>query len=436
MVETNPPETKQPPATTWAVILPILGVLAVLGGTAGAVVVVATQPGDEALSPARSVAALASLGLGLSVGGLLWAVTHMIRRRGRPSLLEESVRRTRHRRRENAGAMLGLSPLTPDGDAAIEEQALALSRAAEPHPEPHPEPSPEPSAEAATAEAPPAAPDPASGNEPRPGPVLEQRLLQEILAQLRDLNENLLLTDEQRDAKRALRQQRLRDGFGARVREAVEADAFGTADRLLDQFDERLPGDEAAEDLRRQVAEARAAGIERDVKETTRRVNDLMAVSEFARAEADARALCERYPEDERASDLLGRVRRESTTFQGERRERMYREVEREAEARHWRSALAAARRFIEAFPDSVDADAVRAMLPTMEDNARIEEVRELRDYIKDLIERRRYAEAAEAAEDVIRRFPDTRAAAELRRQRQRLHELARAPSGNAPRQG
>ena len=93
--------------------------------------------------------------------------------------------------------------------------------------------------------------------------------------------------------------------------------------------------------------------------------------------------------------------------FHGERRERMYREIERNAEARHWRAALEAARNFIQAFPKCVDADAIRAMIPTMEDNARIEEVRELRDLIRDLIQRPRYAEAVTHAEDILRRFPD-----------------------------
>jgi len=112
-------------------------------------------------------------------------------------------------------------------------------------------------------------------------------------------------------------------------------------------------------------------------------------------------------------------------------RDSLYREVQRHAEARRWREALEAAHRFIDAFPQSVDADAVRAMLPTIEGNARIEEVRAIRDRIRDLIERRRYAEAVEVAEDVIARFPETRAAEELCRQLDRLRELSRAPAAN-----
>ena len=120
--------------------------------------------------------------------------------------------------------------------------------------------------------------------------------------------------------------------------------------------------------------------------------------------------------------------------FHEERRDRMYNEVARLAEARQWRQALKAARLYLQTFPFGAGADAVGAMLTTMEDNARIEEVRELRDHIRDLLERRRYAEAVKCAGDVIGRFPDTRAAEELGQQMNRLRELARLAPANGTR--
>ncbi|MCY2924132.1 MAG: hypothetical protein NT031_01610, partial [Planctomycetota bacterium] len=60
-----------------------------------------------------------------------------------------------------------------------------------------------------------------------------------------------------------------------------------------------------------------------------------------------------------------------------------------------------------------------------IEENARIEEVRQLRDRIADLIERKRFAEAVEAAEDVIHRFPDTQVAGQLTREIDKLRRRA-----------
>ncbi|KKK89020.1 hypothetical protein LCGC14_2737320, partial [marine sediment metagenome] len=68
-------------------------------------------------------------------------------------------------------------------------------------------------------------------------------------------------------------------------------------------------------------------------------------------------------------------------------------------------------------YPDSPEATHLSAQMQTLRDNARIEEVRELRDQIRDMLERRRYAEAVKVAEEVMDRYPETQAAAELRGQ-------------------
>ncbi len=53
--------------------------------------------------------------------------------------------------------------------------------------------------------------------------------------------------------------------------------------------------------------------------------------------------------------------------------------------------------------------------MDTVRKNAHFEEARTLRDRIGDLIKRKRYSEAVEIAEDLIRRFPNTRVAKQLR---------------------
>ena len=130
------------------------------------------------------------------------------------------------------------------------------------------------------------------------------------------------------------------------------------------------------------------------------------------------------------AGALLGRVRRERGAYEVEQRASLYRRIEQAAAERHWRAALKAMEELVAAFPSSPEADAARAQMPTVADNARLEEVRELRDRIADLIGRRRFAEAAELARDLIDRFPDTAAAEDLRKQLDRLDELAKAGEG------
>ena len=105
----------------------------------------------------------------------------------------------------------------------------------------------------------------------------------------------------------------------------------------------------------------------------------------------------------------------------------MYKKVELEAANRRWRSAAVAAQELLAAHPRSPQAEAVRAKLPTLRDNALLEEVREIRNQIRDLISRRRYPEALEVARDLVHRFPQTAVAEELRSQMARLEELAKS---------
>jgi len=63
--------------------------------------------------------------------------------------------------------------------------------------------------------------------------------------------------------------------------------------------------------------------------------------------------------------------------------------------------------------------------MTTLEENAQIEEVRELRDRIRDLINAQRFGEAHKLALDVVLRFPQTAAAEELRPQLDRLARKA-----------
>jgi outer membrane protein assembly factor BamD (BamD/ComL family) len=325
----------------------------------------------------------------------------MVRRQSREALLRASALRTMEQREAQEDSWppaptLTILPEADSGAPAVEDQPVATTLA-------------------------------------EPGAALNPQVLQQILAQLKDLNENLLLSPEQREAKRVRRQEKTSQRYAQEAERAIEQGNFVRAEKRLEEFADRVPQDPACGRLRARLEEARAATRAKDIETYTRQVYDLMAISSFERAEETARELRDRYPNEPELTELIRRVQREGKMFHGERRERMYREVERHAEARQWRAALEAAKNFIQAFPKSVDADGVRAMIPTMEDNARIEEVREIRDQIRDLIQRRRYAEAVTCAEDIVRRFPDTQAARELGRQLNRLRELARTPAGHQP---
>ncbi len=246
-----------------------------------------------------------------------------------------------------------------------------------------------------------------------------------IIEQIERLNENVLLSEADREAKRRQRASQRSAGLEAAVEQAIAARDFPQADREIVHL-AKATGDEArCEALRRQVDEARRATRAADIAAATRRLEELMSVGSFEAAQAAVGALLAQYPDEPGAQALLDRVRREGRAFEAEERKRLYRDVRRLAKAGEWAAACEAGERLLWRYPDSTEAGKVAVRLATLQENARIEEARALRDDIRDMIRRRRYDEALRLADDILDRFPDTKAAGELREQMGRLRRLA-----------
>ena len=177
--------------------------------------------------------------------------------------------------------------------------------------------------------------------------------------------------------------------------------------------------------MKRRLDEARAEAKATDLRDTMRRTEDLMAVGDFAQALGAVRELVQRCPDSPEAAELLARVEREERAFTSEQRKRLYGRIEKSVQQRNWSAAVEAAEKLLEAYPDSSEAELVGAQMQTLRTNARIEGVRVLRDRIRDLIERRRYFEAVDLAQKVIREYPESAAAKDLRRQLPKLEERA-----------
>ncbi len=267
--------------------------------------------------------------------------------------------------------------------------------------------------------------NPASTPTEKPPASIDPETAQHILAELSEINTNLLLSERERQAKRHSHNSQLAGTIADEVGEAIKAGDFAQAERAAERMGSELGDPGGRELLRERVAEARAAATVEHVAAETHRAEELMAMASFRQARDVARQLLETCPDSQEAKALLERVSREADIFTSEQRKRLYGEVQRAAESRRWRAAFASAHRLLAEYPNSPEADEVALTMPTIQENSRIEEARELRDEIRDLIRRRRYHEAIRIARDILARFPDTQAAAELREQIPRLEDLA-----------
>jgi len=146
-----------------------------------------------------------------------------------------------------------------------------------------------------------------------------------------------------------------------------------------------------------------------------RRIEDMMSLAQFARAEKLAQALLSSLPHWDEAEALLETVRRESTAFRREQQTRLFGEFQKWTESRQWTYALAVGEQLLAKYPACDQAQRISATMATVRSNAHFQEARILRDRISDLVRRKRFSEAVKVAEDVVVRFPNTRVAKQLR---------------------
>jgi tetratricopeptide (TPR) repeat protein len=259
-----------------------------------------------------------------------------------------------------------------------------------------------------------------------PGPAW-----QEIVQVLHDIRDNTLLSDEEKLQKK----QRLDETDYHQVAELIRAllaeGDFVRARDVAGAFEARRPTDERAREWVLQVESSREQREAQDVSSISKQVEDLLSISAWQRARDVARQLQERHPDSQEARQLMVRIEREYYLFQEEQRRRMYAEVQRFVTRKRWEEALAAARTFVERFGGSAEAEAVLVQIPTLQNNAEIEHRQQLEARIMEFARHGRYIEAAELARRLIDTYPDSPQADALRAQLSRLDQLANDP--NAP---
>lgn len=254
----------------------------------------------------------------------------------------------------------------------------------------------------------------------------DSQTLAQLLSELRELNATMLMSDKQLQIKRSHRQKLTADALADDIAAATDAERFARAAELLEDLKGQVPDEPRYNQLKDALVQARNKSQAADVAAVKDRAEDLMAVGAFDQAIRVAEELLDKHPAVPEAIGLLDHVKRERDMLMAEQRRGLYAEIERHADKRQWPQAVEAAKKLLAEHAGSDEADAVAAKMSTLEDNARLAEARQLRDSVRDLLNRRRYGEALEVARELTDRFPETQAAAELREQLQRLEELSR----------
>lgn len=256
---------------------------------------------------------------------------------------------------------------------------------------------------------------------PPPAPAVDER----VVALLEEIREVTLMNDAQRQA----RLQQLQDDRKSRTLDQIyycfREGHWARAEHLLAELEKDFSGDGMIVRARGELMRTRAAAEAQTWEHTRDRVQDLMSVGSWDKAMADASAFVENFPTHVEGRHLLTRVRREHDLARDSSFQRLYEEVQANVDQKAWRSALEGAQRLLESFPTHARANKIRQQLKTIAHNAEIEERQEHELRIQQLVRGRRFAEAVELAEDVMKRYPGSPQARSLDEMLPKLRDLA-----------
>ncbi len=252
--------------------------------------------------------------------------------------------------------------------------------------------------------------------------------MQELVQLLKDIRDNSLLSEDERREKR-LRAEEIEFAQTRETALALSSQGdFPRARQIVENLKLRYPDSQQIGFLIEQLESDRERYESDDILRSTKQVEDLISISAWPRARQVVQQLQVRHPDSAEARQLLLRLEREHRLFQDEQRRRMHAEVQRFVSRKRWEEALAAARTFVERFPGSPEAEAFLMQIPMLEANAQVEHRQQMEAQIMDYAKHGRYIEAVGLARQLIQRYPDSPQADALRAQLSRLEELATNP--------
>lgn len=264
-----------------------------------------------------------------------------------------------------------------------------------------------------------------TGGEARSTPPESISATSELVALMRDVRDIALLSDAERAQRVRLQSQELVRRLEQEVPALLREHNWVEAHRRVRSARERFPTLTAWDALEKQIEEARAGIEARDIEAVARQVNDLASVGAWERAADAVRDLIERHPGSVKAQELARRVAHERDRADAEQRAKMMAHAQEATNRREWIEALTAVTALIRKYPNSAEAAELRTQLPTLTANAEIQTRQRMEAEIRDLVKEHNFEEAGRIARALIERYPNSPQAAVLREQLPRLEQRA-----------
>jgi hypothetical protein len=188
---------------------------------------------------------------------------------------------------------------------------------------------------------------------------------------------------------------------------AINSRRLGQARELLRDAEAAYGKTSTIENLHAKIEAATNRNEPLDYGFTRRVVEDAISEGRWDLAERCVQALFFDHPGSARCRRL----------WDDTRRARLYAHIQARAADHHWAEALAAAEEFLERFPGSSEAEALKGRIDTLRSNAEIMRRKQYEEKFKELIASHNYREALRIARHVVEQYPESPQAGALRDQ-------------------
>ncbi|MBC8106427.1 MAG: tetratricopeptide repeat protein [Anaerolineae bacterium] len=249
--------------------------------------------------------------------------------------------------------------------------------------------------------------------------------LDPLLKAMAEIRELALLTEDERKQRLANMEQERKRMLVRQVIEHIDGQRWSAGNATLDTIDREHPNDAESKRLRGQFEEARRNAESVTVARGRDQIENYISTGVWDQAYQAARQLVDNFPGNVESQRLLVRVQRERDIHVETSVSRMVEEIRHDIDRRLWRRALQHAQRLVDRFPEHAKTARVNEQLPTLQQNAEIEERQELEVRIQELIRGHKFADAIELSEELLSRFPHSPQAEAIETLLPRIRELA-----------
>ncbi|MFH1746047.1 MAG: hypothetical protein ABIG44_03270 [Planctomycetota bacterium] len=249
--------------------------------------------------------------------------------------------------------------------------------------------------------------------------------MKELVRLTHEVRDIALLSEPERAARLQAQGQTLVRQLQQRIPALLNEHKWVDARRLVQHARERFPNFSEWTELEKRIEAMRTSVEARDTENTARQISDLIALEAWDRAMSVLHELQERHPNSTKVQELVRRTTIQHEKANAEQRARLMAQAQEAVNTKDYNRALGLANTLIRQYSGSSEAEALRQQMPTLTENAQIQARQQMETEYRELTKSHQYNEALILAREMIERYPNSPQAEALRAQLPRLEARA-----------